>query len=120
MEQTKYTKLSELVDSTFTVEHVYGHKFKMWDMEAKRMVIEDKPFKGGRKMYQIKTDKGVMDVSQAQMGSILEAVVRDGLADINLATIKVTSNGKTGNEIRYFFNEVKESQPQDNYVDMEY
>lgn len=104
-----YIKLSDLVGQTFTIEKVWGFKWKMWDQEAKRMISEDTYFKGGRKIYSVDTDKGKIDLGQGQMGTILEVVSQKGVADINGKTIKVTSNGKTGMEIRYFFNEIKEA-----------
>jgi hypothetical protein len=107
MEDKRYTKLSELVGKTFTVEEVEGYKFKMWDAGTKKMVSEDKWFNGARKVYQVETDKGWLDLGSGQLSSLLEAVFKDGVSDINLATFEVKSNGKTGMDIRYYFNEVK-------------
>jgi len=108
MESKKYTKLSELVDDTFTVEKAYGFTWKKWDAESKRMLTSERYEQGFRKIYSIVTDKGQLDVGPGQLSSLLEAVYRNGQADINGRTFAVKSNGKTGMDIRYFFNAVKE------------
>jgi len=104
-----YVKLSSLVDGTFTVQKVFGYKFKMWDNATKKMLISEKWEKDYRKMYTIDTDRGTLDVSASQMGNMLEAVTKDGRADINGRAFSVKSNGKTGMDIRYYINAVKES-----------
>lgn len=106
-----YTKLSNLVDDTFTVKRVLGYKFKQWDNENKRMIVSEVEQKGFRKLYQVETDKGLLDLGTGQMGNLLEAVFQDGLADINLRTFEVKSNGKAGMDIRYFFNPLPEATP---------
>ena len=118
MEEKRYTKLSELVGETFTVKQVSGYKFKMWDNGTKKMVSEDKWFNGSRKVYQVETDKGWLDLGSGQLANLLEAVFKDGVADINLATFEVKSNGKTGMDIRYYFNEVKASKRNDDLDDI--
>ena len=107
-----YTKLSALVGETFTVERVWGYKFKKWNNEEKKMEVSDHWQEGYRKIYEVDTDKGKLDLSAGQMGQILEAVVQNGLADMNLRTIEVKSNGKTGMDIRYYFNARPESKPE--------
>ena len=104
-----YTKLSNLVDDTFTVNKVFGYKFKMWDNVARTMRISDTWVDGHRKMYTLDTDKGTLDLSASQMGNILEAVTNDGRADVNGRTFSVKSNGKSGMDIRYFLSATKES-----------
>jgi hypothetical protein len=37
MEKKQYTKLSELVDSAFTVTKAWGYQFKLWDNESKEI-----------------------------------------------------------------------------------
>lgn len=104
-----YTKLSNLVDDTFTVQKVFGYKFKMWDNEQRKMLISDSYVQGYRKMYTIDTDKGTLDLSASQMGNILESVTSDGRADINGRTFSVKSNGKSGMDIRYYINATKDA-----------
>lgn len=104
-----YTKLSDLVNSTFTINKFYGYKFKMWDNNEKKMLISDTWQNGYRKIYGVETDKGVLDLSGSQVGALLEAVVRNGEANLIGRTFQVKSNGKTGMEIRYFFNPVQDS-----------
>lgn len=104
-----YTKLSNLVDDTFTVNKVFGYKFKMWDNVTRNMRISDTWVEGHRKMYTLDTDKGTLDLSASQMGNILEAVTNDGRADVNGRTFSVKSNGKSGMDIRYYINAVKDA-----------
>lgn len=120
-----FTKLSALVDQDFTITKAGGYQFKKWDKEANRMLTEEKWQEGYRKMYTIDTDKGRMDLGAGQLGNLLEGVYKAGVADINNVTFHVKSNGKTGMDIRYFFNVVRDSAPKewvnkpvaDNYED---
>jgi len=105
-----YTKLSNLVDDQFTVNKVFGYKFKMWDTTSNKMLISEKWEQGYRKMYTMETDKGTLDLSASQFGNLLEAVTKDGRADINGRSFSVKSNGKTGMDIRYYLNAVKETE----------
>lgn len=109
MEQIKYTKLSALVDDDFTITKAGGYQFKKWDAESKRMLVEEKWTEGYRKMYTIDTDKGRMDLGAGQLGNLLEGVYKNGVADINGVTFHVKSNGKSGLDIRYFFNVVRDT-----------
>ena len=111
MEEKKYTKLSDLVDHTFLIRKAYGFQWKKWDAESKRMLIADKWEQGFAKIYQLETDKGWLDVRSGQLSALLEAVYRNGVADINNRSFKVKSNGKTGMDIRYYFNAVKTETP---------
>lgn len=109
-EQKRYTKLSALVDQEFTIEKVWGYKFKKWDTESGRMLSEDNWFEGARKIYQVDTDKGTLDLSESQLGTILVKVQHAGQADVNGVTVAVKSNGKQGIDIRYYLNPQKTSQ----------
>lgn len=102
-----YVKLSDLVGQKFTIEKVWGFKFKMWDQPTSKMITQDTWFKGARKVYEVDTDKGKLDLGQGQIGTLLETVFKDGVADLNNKTFEVKSNGKTGMDIRYFFNVVE-------------
>ena len=104
----KFVKLSELVGQTFTVTSVGEHKFKMWDNAAKQMLVSDDWQKGYKKVYAVDTDKGRLDIGQGQMGTMLEAASYRGKADLTNVTFELKSNGKTGMEIRYFFNVKKQ------------
>lgn len=111
MEQKKYAKLSELVGQTFFINKAYGYQWKKYDQASKRMLVSDKWEEGYRKVYSLETDKGHLDVGSGQLSALLEAVYRNGVADINNRTFQVKSNGKTGMDIRYFFNAVKNETP---------
>lgn len=109
MDKKTFTKLSDLVGDTFTINKVWGFQFKMWDNESRRMLTSDRYEKGYRKMYGVDTDKGSLDLSASQVGQMLEAVSQKGVADINGRTFSVKSNGKTGMDIRYFINPTKDA-----------
>jgi hypothetical protein len=102
----EYIKMSELVGSEFTVEKVWGFKWKFWDNEARKMLVSDEWVKDYRKIYGVTTDKGSLDVSQSQFASMLEGVSEGGKSDVVGKTYTVKSNGETGKEIRYFINPV--------------
>jgi hypothetical protein len=106
-----YTKLSNLIGDNFTIEKIWGFRFKKWDNDNKKMLTSEKYEQGYRKLYEVDTDKGKMDLGSGQVGTLLEAVFKDGTADLNGKTFEVKSNGKEGMEIRYFFNEVKDVKP---------
>ncbi len=102
-----YTKMSALVDKNFTVQKVNGYKFKKWDDVAKTMLVSDTYVAEHQKKWEIETDKGKMDVSQSQLGTMLESVSKDGQSNIIGKSFHVKSNGKTGMEIRYYINPAK-------------
>lgn len=100
----KFTKLTALVDQDFTVEEAKGYHFQFWDNANRTMKKEDKWFEGAQKKYTIVTDKGELTLGPGQLANLLEAVYKNGKADINGVTFHVKSNGKEGLDIRYFFN----------------
>lgn len=110
-EPVKYTKLSALVGEEFTVEKAYGYTFKKWDAQSSRMLTSETYEEGFRKIYALDTDKGKLDVGPGQLSSLLEAVYKNGQADIVGRTFAVKSNGKSGMDIRYFFNAKPQSAP---------
>jgi hypothetical protein len=112
-----FTKLSALVDQDFTVTEAGGYTWKMWDVANSKMLTSDRYEKGYSKKYAITTDKGQLDLGPGQLASLLEAVYYQGKADINGKTFHVKSNGKTGMDIRYFFNPVKKQEEYDPYSD---
>ena len=114
MNGKKFTKLKDLVDDTFTVERVWGYKWKAWDNDNKRMLVSDTYEKGYRKIYSVSTSEGSLDLSASQMGQMLESVSKDGSSDVVGRSFEVKSNGKDGIDIRYYINPVRESyQPRD-------
>lgn len=110
--EKEYTKLSNLVNGTFTINKMFGYKWKMWDNTDKKMLVSDSWQKDYRKIYGAETDKGILDLSASQMGILLETVSKNGEANLNGRTFQVKSNGKTGMDIRYFFNAVHDNHNQ--------
>jgi len=109
-EERQYTKLSNLVDQTFSVTDVYGYNWQSWDNAENRMVKSNEWQKGFTKKWQVNTNKGHLDLGSGQMGTLLEAIYdpKSGGSALVGQTFQVKSNGKTGMEIRYYFNPVRE------------
>lgn len=107
-EKKTYTKLADLVGKEFKVLKAFGYQWKMWDNNTKRMLVSEKWQKDYKKIYAVETDKGVLDLGSGQLSALLEAVYSKGEANINGRTFEVKSNGKTGMEVRYFFNVVRD------------
>jgi len=101
-----YNKLSNLIDQEITINSVGASTFKMWDAENKKMLTSETWQNGFRKVYQVDTNQGLLDISAHQIGQMLESVSVNGSSDIRGAIFKVKSNGKTGLEIRYYINPV--------------
>ena len=115
---TEFTKLSNLVGEDFTVESVIGFQFKKWDAQNNKMLISDNWQEGYRKLWQVVTDKGQLDLGDGQMGNLLVGVMHAGKSDIIGATFNVKSNGKTGIDIRYYLNPVKVAPKDDTNQDI--
>lgn len=88
------------------VKNVGNFVWKMWDAPTQTMLTSQQYEKGYRKMYPVETDRGQLDVSSAQMGQMLEAVMQGGQSDVIDQSFSVKSNGKSGKEIRYYINAV--------------
>lgn len=109
MSETNFTKLGALIDDEFIVEKVFYPKYKMWDNENRKMLVSDSWEKGYRKIYGVVTDKGTLDLSQGQLGGMLESVSMGGESKVVGRKFKVKSNGKSGMDIRYYINPVGKS-----------
>ena len=111
-ESTDYTSLKALVGSKFTVKAINGYTFKKWDNDEKKFLEVDVPTKGYPKKYSLATDKGILEVGTGQLGTMLEAALEGGAANLIHKTFAIESNGKSGIDVRYYFNLVKESAEQ--------
>lgn len=109
-----FVKLSEL--QQFTVKEYKGFKWKLWDNQNKKMLTSDTYQQGYRKTHQLEVDKGTLDVSSSQIGSMLESCLQNGQSNILNKTFNVKTNGKQGLEIRYYINLVRENAVQGNTV----
>lgn len=105
-----FTKLSLLVNDSFTIEKVNEYVFKRFNPQTMKMETSQDWQKDFQKKYPTLTDRGELDLSAAQLASLLEACSYGGKADVVGKTFEVKSNGKTGIEIRYFFNVVKDKE----------
>lgn len=103
--EKKFIRLSQV--TSFTVNSVGRYQYKRWDEGAKKMVIFEKYAPGFRKMYPVSTDQGILDLGSGNLGSMLEAVLgvkENGLSDLRGAMFEVKNNGKSGLDVRYYFN----------------
>lgn len=104
-----FVKLGDLVDKKFTIVKNNGYKWKKWDKEANKMLVSDTPQKfaeGWNKKYTIETDKGIVDLTETQVGKLLTGGLKGNTADLSNLIVELKSNGKAGMDIRYFFNVV--------------
>lgn len=109
-----FTKLSNLIDSTFTIVSVSARfTWKKWDAAANQMLTSETFIKGYRKVYQVETDAGTLDLGAGQIGNLLEAAMNSGKSDLIGKTFELKSNGKSGIDIRYFFNLQREERAQE-------
>jgi hypothetical protein len=104
MENRKFVKLSDLVNERFTIVKVGKFTYKKWDNENRKMLVSDNWVQGYNKVYQVETDKGLVDMSSSKVGEMLESVSKFGESSIVGRVFNVKSNGKTGMDIRYFIN----------------
>lgn len=117
MEKKTYVKLSELDGKSFTVQKAYGFSFKKWDEASRRMLMETQwrqglREEGYRKVYGVETNVGVMDLSEAQLKNMLEAVYERGVADINNKTFSVKKYVGKNDIPVYYFKVDRDAKPQ--------
>jgi hypothetical protein len=98
-----YAKLKEITE--FTISNCEGKVYKRWDSVLKKMETSDVWIKDYELKYTFNTDKGLLDLSQGQLGQILACAYSQvtGASQINGKTFTVKTNGKTGIDIRYYF-----------------
>lgn len=113
-----FIKLSQI--DNFTVEKVWGYKFKKWDDINKKMLTSDTWIEGYAKKWDIDTNKGKLDISNSQFAQMLVGCYNSKTQSASVVgrTFSVKTNGKQGLEIRYYINPMRETQT-DRYVDTE-
>lgn len=106
-----FVKLSETTN--FTIEKVWGYKFKKWDEQNKKMLVSDSWMEGYSKRWDIDTDKGKLDLSNQQFAQILTACFdnKSQISSVAGKTFTVKTNGKSGMDIRYFINLARNVEP---------
>jgi len=104
MESRKFVKMSDLVNERFTVVKVGKFNYKKWDNENRKMLVSESWVQGYNKVYQVETDRGLVDMSSAKLGEMLESVSKFGESSVVGRVYNVKSNGKSGMDIRYFIN----------------
>ena len=109
--QLSFVKLKDI--SEFQVLDSRGYKWKNWDGE--KYVTSDTYEKGFQKKYSFVTDIGILEISTAQLGQMLEGVFEQGKSNVINKRFYVKTNGQTGKEIRYFINPVRDQQETDNF-----
>ena len=111
MEERKYTKLATLAEEhpEFTVEKVFGFNWEQW--EDGKMKRDAKWFEGANKTWGMATSEGILNVSKAQFSNMLEACFAGEGAKIVGTTFTVKTNGKDGQDRRYYINVVRDVKP---------
>lgn len=101
-----FIKMSNLVGSQFVFKSILKGQFKKWDDENKTMLTRDTWDAGYRFVITVETDKGQLDIGEGQLGTMLKAFFDKDTCTSNIKNgiVEVKSNGKTGQDIRYFFN----------------
>lgn len=106
MSQYDYFKLKDV--TAFTVNKVFGFKWKLYVEAEKRWVVDENHFQGASKKYNLGVTvngvQGYLEVSQNQLANMLEAYHKDGQSSIIGCDFTVKTNGKTGMDIRYYIN----------------
>lgn len=97
-----YIRLKDIQD--FTVTQDNGFSFKMWDEQQNQMLTSKTYQEGYQKRYSMTTDKGELELSQAQLGQMLSSAYKNGSSNIVGKKFNVKNNGQEGKEIRYFIN----------------
>jgi len=106
IKQKQFLKLSQI--NQFTIEKFIGKKFKKWDQMNKKMLESPTWQEGYRLMYKFEVKEGILELSKSQVSEMCASIL-DQNASANLVgrSFNVKNNGKTGMDIRYFFNPIK-------------
>ena len=97
----EFKKLNQI--QRFNVVSVSKPFWKMFDTQTGKFLTLDQPCKGYSKKYRIESDLFQFEVSASNLGDMLEQCFSTGKKLLG-ATFNLKNNGKTGIEIRYFFN----------------
>lgn len=101
----QWLKLKEVKE--IIIKNVVKTFYQKWNDEEKKYERSDNYLEGFSKQYVVECEDGMLSVSMSQYASMYLAVAdkkEKGLADIRGARLKVTTNNKSGQEIRYYFN----------------
>lgn len=110
----EYIKLADLSGYRFKVLEMQGYLWKRFNEETKKYETSDKAEPGYQKKYTvlIKSDfKGTpedykVEMSASQVGTMLEQCLVGENASIKDTYWNLKTNGKTGIEVRYWFNRI--------------
>lgn len=102
----------------FTVDGILNFYWEAWDNANKKFEVSPQPVPSTHsgdlrfaKKWLIKTKTGTLKLSQMQMGDCLEKCLqKTGSATLLNKSFRVKTNGKTGMEVRYWFNPMRESE----------
>lgn len=104
MTDSKWINTKDLIGTTFHVNDVAKRQFRMWDDSEGKYSFSDTPKKGYSPFWKLTLDDGDWSASGGQYSQLLLACEDGGMADVLGKTFSCESNGKSGMEIRYFFN----------------
>lgn len=101
-----FVKLKDV--DNFTITKFVKKFWRMWNSQTNRYEMSDSWQQGYEKRYRFETNKGLLDLSQNQLGQLLTNAFDWGMK-LEGTTFSVKNNGKQGMEIRYYFNVVKDA-----------
>lgn len=107
----QYIKLKEMCDDKpFTVNSMLPPRFVRWNDQERKFDTATVPTSGFSKQWTVDTDRGRVNLSQSQMGSLLETSLdsQTGTATVIGKLFKVTKNNpEDPKHTRYYFNSVE-------------
>jgi len=101
LKEQQYVNTKDLVGKSFHIQDVSPRQFRMWS--ENKFVYSDTPKKSYQAFWKITLDQGSWSASGGQYSQILLAAEKEGMSDVLDKTFYCESNGKTGMDIRYFF-----------------
>lgn len=104
MGDTPWVNTKDLVDTEFKVVDIEKRQYRMWDEVEGKYVYSKTPKKGYMPFWKITLKNGVWTASPAQYSQLLLAAEDGGLADVLDKSFTCSSNGKSGKDVRYWFN----------------
>ncbi len=108
-----FIKLSELSkeSAVIKIQSVSKPVWKKWDEAERKYHTSNVPEKEFGKYYKIETDRGTIEISKSNLGTIHELYSDNGESRIIGRSVEIVDNGQTGKDIRYFFNGVYNPAP---------
>ena len=108
-----FKKVGELVGSEITIRSFDSVEYVLFQ-QGEKPLKSATPQKGYKKVVKLVIYAGqeyMVGFSGGQVSQMMEAAMQGLKADLTDKTFAIKSNGKSGMDIRYFFNLIKEEEP---------